>query len=65
MDVLLVLLAVGVFLGGRYAFVRAFPWKTCRWCGGRGRIYGPGGHRDCKRCGTTGRVRRWGAGSGE
>ncbi len=60
MTVLWMLLAAAVFLGGRYALVRLYPWKACPRCKG-GRVYGGGGHRDCKRCGKTGRVRRWGA----
>lgn len=46
--------------------VALFPWKTCTACDGKGRIYGGNGiHRDCKRCKTKGRVRRFGAGRGQ
>lgn len=50
-------------LGGFYlASVRLFPWKDCPRCTGTRRIQGGGGiHRDCGRCGATGRVRRLGA----
>jgi hypothetical protein len=42
--------------------VRCFPWKDCPRCDGGKRIASGRVHRDCGRCGATGRVRRWGAG---
>ena len=57
-------LALAAFVGGGgwYAHVRLFPWKTCPRCDGGRRIKGGGTvHRDCGRCGSTGRVRRLGA----
>ena len=47
--------------------VRRRPWKTCRVCGGKGRLAGfvVGTHADCGRCGAKGRVRRLGAGRGD
>lgn len=57
-----VLLIALLLLGGWGLSVRLYPWKTCRACGGRGRIQGGGGiHRDCGKCGAKGRVRRFGA----
>ena len=60
----LVILAI-VAVGGVwwYVDVQRKPWKTCRACDGNKRIKGviPRTHADCKRCGSTGRVRRWGA----
>ena len=58
----LLLAAIGIaiwFIG-----VRRRPWKTCRACGGKGRLAGflVGTHADCGRCGAKGRVRRIGAG---
>lgn len=43
--------------------VRLYPWKDCPSCTRHsGRVQsGKGTHRDCARCGATGRVRRWGA----
>jgi hypothetical protein len=60
-QVLAVLLLAAIIGGCCYAGVRLFPWKTCPACNGDRRIYGAGGHKDCGRCGATGRVRRWGA----
>jgi hypothetical protein len=56
-------LLAAAFLGGGWLLsVRLFPWKTCPRCKGSRRIQGGGGiHRDCGRCGATGRVRRLGA----
>lgn len=62
MPALEIVLAALVIVGGWYGHVRLFPWKTCPRCRGRGRIGSGGTHRDCGRCGTTGRVRRFGAG---
>lgn len=48
-----------------YADVRLFhPWRTCPSCGGAKRHRGmvPRTHGDCRRCGSTGRIRRLGAG---
>lgn len=57
---LLVIVAVLAVL--TWASVRLFPWRACPSCT-KGRVYdGAGHHRDCSRCGSTGRVRRWGAG---
>ena len=41
-----------------------YPWRTCPRCKGRGRIAPEGGgiHGDCGKCGTKGRLRRFGAG---
>ena len=51
-----------VVIGGWYAHVRLYPWKTCPRCDGGQRIKGGARvHRDCGRCGSTGRVRRFGA----
>ena len=58
---LIVITAVAVW----WADVRIFhPWKDCPRCGGEKRLKGtvPRTHGDCKRCGSTGRVRRFGAG---
>lgn len=42
--------------------VHMFPWRTCPRCHGERRIRdGAGHHRDCARCGASGRVRRIGA----
>lgn len=59
----LLALAVIVAAGAWYIGVRLFPWRTCPRCAGRGRIGGVtrGTHRDCGRCGASGRVRRIGA----
>lgn len=47
--------------GGWYAHVCLFPWKTCPRCHGSSRIRSGRAHRDCRRCGSEGRVRRFGA----
>ena len=62
--VLAVLLIFIVAVGAWWVDVRIFhPWKTCPRCGGDRRLKGaiPRTHGDCKRCGSTGRVRRFGA----
>jgi len=59
-----VLLAVVLAVTARQAHVARYPWKPCPRCS-RGRQYSGDAHRDCPRCGATGRVRRWGAGRGE
>jgi len=57
-----IVLAALVIGGGWYVHVRLFPWRTCPRCGGSKRNRGGHGtHRDCGRCGATGRVRRIGA----
>lgn len=57
----LALAALGAFAAWRVS-VTLFPWRTCPRCEGRKRIQGGGGvHRDCARCGASGRVRRTGA----
>jgi hypothetical protein len=56
------LLILALVFAAWLACVRFFPLKTCPRCGGGRRIPGGGGHRDCGRCGSTGRVRRFGAG---
>lgn len=62
--IVIVLLALGLW----QLHVHFFPWKSCPACRGKGRRYSDGAwryggsaHADCKRCGSTGRVRRWGA----
>lgn len=67
MSALWVVLVVLAVLGWWMNDVRRHPWKTCPSCGGKGRIPGilPGTHADCGKCGTKGRVRRWGAGGGK
>jgi hypothetical protein len=59
--VALIVLAAVVLGGGWYVHVRLFPWRNCPRCGGKRRNYSGYAHRDCGRCGSTGRVRRWGA----
>jgi len=56
-----ILLAVVVAATARAVHVALFPWKKCPRCS-KGRQYSGSAHRDCARCGATGRVRRWGAG---
>lgn len=43
--------------------VRWHPWRKCPSCGGGRRNAGSTGDRwgDCGRCGTSGKVRRFGA----
>lgn len=55
------LLGAVAVVGGWLVHVRLFPWRKCPRCGGRQRNYSAGAHRDCGRCGATGRVRRLGA----
>lgn len=62
----LIVVAVALGLGAvQYVRVQFFPWRTCPRCRGAGlrTVQGPRrvAHADCKRCGATGRVRRWGA----
>lgn len=63
---LLVLLLVAVAVGAWYVDVRLRPWKPCPKCGGRKRTRGSRprawGEFRCRRCGGTGKVRRFGAG---
>ena len=47
--------------GGWYIRVLLFPWKDCPRCDGGKRIASGSVHRDCGRCGSEGRVRRFGA----
>ena len=64
MGILVLLLIAVAACAVWYVHVRIRPWKTCRACGGAGRIKGKlvrGTHSDCRRCGATGRVRRAGA----
>lgn len=63
MIVFWLLLVAAALVVVKYAHVQFFPWKDCPWCT-KGRQYSWGAHRDCARCGATGRVRRWGAGEG-
>jgi hypothetical protein len=44
-----------------YVRIRLYPWKDCPRCDGGRRIARGVVHRDCGRCGATGRVRRLGA----
>lgn len=57
-------LVLAVLIGGAcwYFHVRLFPWRACPRCNGGKRISSGEAHRDCGRCGTAGRVRRFGAG---
>jgi DnaJ-class molecular chaperone len=57
-----ILLGALVIVGAWYGHVRLYPWRTCPRCGGARRNKSGKAHRDCKRCGSTGRVRRFGAG---
>ena len=54
-----------VLAGACLVHVRLYPWKDCPACDGGRRIKSGIAHRDCGRCGATGRVRRWGAGKGK
>jgi DnaJ-class molecular chaperone len=56
-----VLLIVAAIAGGYFIHVRVYPWKACPRCAGRRRNTSGIAHRDCGRCGATGRVRRLGA----
>lgn len=58
-DLLLAALAAA---GAWLVSLRLFPWKDCPRCKGARRIASGSVHRDCGRCGATGRVRRIGAG---
>jgi DnaJ-class molecular chaperone len=60
-DVLWLLLAALVAGGGWLVYVRLYPWRDCPRCHGARRNRFGYAHRDCKRCGSTGRVRRLGA----
>jgi len=60
-----ILLGVLLAAGARQVHVYYFPWRDCPACDGGRRIRSGNAHRDCKRCGATGRVRRWGAGKGK
>jgi DnaJ-class molecular chaperone len=50
---------------GWQVHVHYYPWKRCPRCGGAKRVKSGRAHRDCGRCGSEGRVRRWGAPGGE
>lgn len=65
MTVACILLAVVVAVTARQVHVALFPFRDCPRCSSRKRNYSGSAHRDCKRCGATGRVRRWGAGKVE
>jgi hypothetical protein len=65
MGVLWLLLAAVIFGLGYLVHVRLYPWRNCPRCSGRKRNYSISAHRDCRRYGATGRVRRWGAPSEE
>lgn len=56
-----ILLGVVVVITARQVHVALFPWKSCPRCNSRKRNYSGNAHRDCARCGATGRVRRLGA----
>jgi hypothetical protein len=60
-----VLLAVVVVVTARQVHVALYPWRNCPRCSSRKRNYSGSAHRDCGRCGATGRVRRIGAGKAE
>ena len=62
MTALVLVLAAAAAAGAWYAHVRRYPWKDCPRCSGKKRNYSLRAHRDCRRCGSTGRVRRIGAG---
>lgn len=61
MGALWLLLIAAVFGCGWYVHVRRYPWKDCPRCDGGKRNKSLRAHRDCGRCGATGRVRRIGA----
>lgn len=63
MAALMILLIVAAGGAWWYVDVQRRPWKTCRACGGKGRLKGivPGTHADCRRCEAKGRVPRIGA----
>ena len=58
---LVMLLAVVALGGGYYVHVRLYPYRDCPRCNGSRRNKSGRAHRDCGRCGSTGRVRRLGA----
>jgi ribosomal protein S27AE len=55
------LLILALIAAGSYIHILLYPWKECPRCDGGRRISSLAAHRDCGRCGATGRVRRWGA----
>lgn len=55
--VVVVLLLIGLW----QLHVHFYPWKDCPRCSAKKRNYSLRAHRDCGRCGSTGRVRRIGA----
>lgn len=59
---LVIALAAVAALSGWQIHVKVFPWKACPRCGGAKRNTSGSAHRDCGRCGSEGRVRRFGAG---
>lgn len=61
-DLIAILVVAGVGAAW-YIDVRWHPWKPCPWCGGSRRNAGSreAAWGDCAKCGTTGKVRRFGA----
>lgn len=55
------LLGAAALAGARQVHVWVFPWRTRPRCRGKSRINSGSAHRDCGRCGSDGRVRRFGA----
>jgi len=61
MIVVELLLGAAALAGARQVHVWIFPWRMCPRCHGAGRNKNGSVHRDCGRCGSDGRVRRFGA----
>lgn len=62
MHVLAIIIILAAIAAGYWIQLRLFPWRTCPRCKGSRRIQGGRGtHRDCSRCGASGRIRRTGA----
>jgi DnaJ-class molecular chaperone len=61
MDYVWLLAVTAIAAGARYVHVRLYPWRTCPKCGGSRRNTSGSAHRDCGRCGSAGRIRRFGA----
>lgn len=57
------LLIAGALVAWWLIDVRLHPWRKCPSCGGDRKNAGSDGERwgDCRRCGTSGNVRRFGA----
>jgi DnaJ-class molecular chaperone len=56
------LLGAAALVAARQVHVWIFPWKDCPRCGGSKRNNSGDAFRRCRRCNSTGEVRRWGAG---